>query len=66
MQSLNGIQMWRQRHGELLREAEMNRLAKAARSSLKRRYRLFSALGWELQHHSGRLSKRLRTLRYEI
>lgn len=63
MQGLNEFKTWRQRHEELLREAEMNRLAKAVRSGRKRRSRPFPALGWELRRYGGRLSNLLRALR---
>jgi hypothetical protein len=53
----------KQRHEELLREAEMNRRAKALRASRKRREGRRSALAWEIKRHAGSLLKLLRALR---
>lgn len=66
MQGQNELQLWRQRHEELLREAEMTRLARVAGSNKKRRARLLPALGWELQRCGGRISKLFRALRHAI
>ena len=59
MQGLNGLQMWRQHQEELLREAEMNRLARAAQSGRKRRSRPFPTLDGELRRYGGRLFRTL-------
>ena len=56
-------ELWKQRHKEMLREAEMNRQAKALRATGKRREGRRSALAWELRRQAGVLLKLLRTLR---
>lgn len=61
MQGLNELQVWRQRREELLREAEMNRLARTARPDRKKPGWI-TVLGWELQRYGGRISKLFRAL----
>ena len=55
-------QIWKQRHEELLREAEMNRQVRALLATGKRHADRRSALAWELRRHGGRFRKRLKTL----
>ena len=62
MQQMMDYQIWKQRHEELLREAEMNRQGRALLATGKRRAGRRSALAWELQRHPGRFRKRLKTL----
>ena len=61
MQGLNELQVWRQRREELLREAEINRLARMVRQDRKESGWI-TALGWELQGDGGRISKLFRAL----
>jgi hypothetical protein len=56
------FQTWKQRHQEMMREAEQNRLAKALRVSRKRRGQV-STLAWELNRAAGRLLKLLKHLK---
>ena len=60
MQQTIDYQLWKQRREELLREAEMNRQARALRATGKRRACRRSVLAWELKRHAGRLRKRLK------
>jgi hypothetical protein len=62
MHHLMGYQFAKQRHSELLREAERNRQVKALRTTGSRRAGRSSALTWELRRHGGVLLKLLRTL----
>ena len=62
MQQMMDYQIWKQRHEELLREAEMNRQVRALLATGKRRAGRRSALAWELRRHGGVLLKLLRTL----
>ncbi len=55
--------MWRQRHEELLREAELSRRAKVLRETRKRDAGRTTSLAWEIKRHAGRLLKVRRTLR---
>jgi hypothetical protein len=55
--------IWRQRHEELLREAELSRRAKVLRAARKRGAGRRSTLAWEIKRQAGRLLKFLRTLR---
>ena len=57
------LELAKQRREELLREAELNRRAKALRATRKRREGRRSALVWEMKRQAGRLLKLLRTLR---
>jgi hypothetical protein len=58
------LEVWKQRHEEMMREAEQDRLAKALRHSRKLRgASRASSLMWELKRIAGRLRKRLRSLR---
>jgi hypothetical protein len=63
MQQMMDCRIWKQRHEEPLREAEMNRQVKALRATGKRRASRSSAMAWELRRHAGVLLKLLRTLR---
>lgn len=65
MQSLNELQIWRQRHEELLHEAEIERLARAIRPD-REKFRPLPALVWELQRCGGRISKLFRASRHTI
>ncbi len=54
------FEIWKQRREEMVREVEMNRLAKALRASRKRRAVVDAtnrtlALTWELKRVAGRL-----------
>jgi hypothetical protein len=52
------LQMWRQHREEKMREAEQSRLARALRSSRRRRGPGWaSGLTWELERIAGRLRK---------
>jgi hypothetical protein len=55
--------IWRQRHEELLREAELSRRAKVLRAARKWGAGRRSTLAWEIKRQAGRLLKFLRTLR---
>jgi hypothetical protein len=57
------LELAKQRHEELLREAEMNRRARALRATRKRREGWRSALVWEIKRNAGSLLKSLRALR---
>ena len=64
MQQMMDFQFAKQRHGGLLREAEMNRQARALRATRRQGTGRRSALVWEVKRQSGRLLKFLRrTLR---
>ena len=60
MQQTIDYQLWKQRREELLREAEMNRQARALRATGKRGAGRRSVLAWELKRHAGRFRKRLK------
>ncbi len=62
MQQMMDYQIWKQRHEELLREAEIYRQVRALLATSKRRAGRRSALAWELKRHAGRFRKRLKTL----
>jgi hypothetical protein len=57
------FEIWKQRHAEMLREAEQDRLAKELRAARRRRASAsrLSALSWKLKRYAGRLRKLLRT-----
>jgi hypothetical protein len=63
MREMMSLELARQRREELLREAEMNRRAKALRAARKRGAGRRSTLAWEIKRQAGRLLKPLRTLR---
>jgi hypothetical protein len=63
MHNMMSSELAKQRHEELLREAEMNRQARALRKTREGRYGRRSALAWETKRQAGRLLKLLRTLR---
>ena len=60
MQQMMDFQFAKKRHEELLREAEMNRQARALRATGKRGAGRRSVLAWELKRHAGRFCKRLK------
>jgi hypothetical protein len=60
MQPMMDFQFVKKRHEELLREAEMNRQARALRATGKRGAGWRSVLAWELKRHAGRFRKRLK------
>lgn len=62
MNGLNDFNVWRQRQEELLKEARMNRLAKASRPQ-RSRHRPIRTLLQKLKHSSEKFSKLLRRLR---
>jgi hypothetical protein len=62
MHEMMDFQLANQRREELLREAELNRQAKALWAARKRRYGRRSALVWEMKRQAGRLLKLLRVL----
>jgi hypothetical protein len=53
-------QLAKQHREEMLREVELNRLAKALQATRKRRDRRRSTLVWEMKRQAGRLLKLLR------
>jgi hypothetical protein len=63
MQEMMDLQLLKQRREEMLREAELNRQAKALWALGKGRARRRSALVWETNRHAGRLFKLLRFMR---
>jgi len=63
MHEMMSLELAKQRREELLREAELNRRAKAVRATRKRRDGRRSALVWEVKRHAGGLLKLLRVLR---
>ena len=63
MHDLIRLELATQRHEELLREAEMNRRARALRATRKWREGWRSALVWEIKRYAGSLLKSLRALR---
>ena len=60
MHEMMSLELLKQRHEELLREAEMNRQARALRATGKRRAGRRSALESELKRRVGRFRKRLK------
>ena len=65
MTGFNDFEFWRQHHEELLREAEMNRLAQAALSNRKKKLQQASATDRKLQRYDGQLSRLLHTLTHK-
>ena len=64
MHEMMGLELLKQRHEELLREAEINRQARALRATGKRGAGRNSTLAWEIKRLVGSLLKLLRrTLR---
>jgi hypothetical protein len=63
VQEMMDYQIWKQRHEELLREAELSRRAKALRAARRRGAGRRPTLAWEIQRQAGRILKSLRTLR---
>jgi hypothetical protein len=60
MQEMMDFQLVKQRREEMLREAELNRRAKALRATRERHASQRPALVWEIKRHAGRLLKFLR------
>jgi hypothetical protein len=60
MHEMSDLQLAKQRHEELLREAEMGRQARALRAARKRRAVRGSTLIWEVKRQAGRFFKLLR------
>ena len=59
------FEIWKHRHEEMVREAELSSLAKSLRRSRERRSPgRTSPLVWELKKIAGRLRKLLRTIRW--
>jgi hypothetical protein len=63
MHEMMTLELAKQRHEELLREAELSRRAKVLREARKRDAGRTTPLAWEIKRHAGRLLKFLRTLR---
>ena len=63
MREMMSLQLAEERRGEMLREAELSRRAKALRATCKGRDGRRSALVWEAKRHLGRLLKLLSALR---
>jgi hypothetical protein len=59
MHEMMSLELAKQRREELLREAELNRRAKALRATRKRRDGRRSALVWEVKRYAGGLLKLL-------
>ena len=60
MHEMMDFQLAKRRREEVMREVELNRLAKALRAARKRRTGRGSAVVWEMKRHAGRLLKFLR------
>jgi hypothetical protein len=60
MHEMMTLELAKQRREELLREAELGRLAKALRAARKRGAGRRSALVWEMKRYAGGLLKLLR------
>ena len=58
-----GLELAKQRREEVMREVELDRLAKRVRATRKRRAGRGSALVWEVKKQAGRLLKLLRAMR---
>ena len=63
MHEMMSIELAKQRREQLLREVELNRLAKRVRATRKRGAGRRSALVWEMKRQAGGLLKLLRTMR---
>ncbi len=57
------LELAKQRREEVMREVELDRLAKRLRATRKRRAGRRSALVWEMKRQAGRLLKLLRAMR---
>ena len=57
------LELAKQRREEVMREVELERLAKRLRAARKRRAGRRSALVWEMKRQAGRLLKLLRAMR---
>ena len=57
------LELAKQRREEVMREVELERLAKRLRAVRKRRAGRRSALVWEMKRQAGRLLKLLRAMR---
>ena len=62
MHEIMDSQLWKQRREEVMREVELNRLAKALRAAHKRHAGWRSTLVWEIERQAGRLLKLLRRI----
>ncbi len=62
MHEMMDSRIWKQRREEVMREVELDRLAKALRATRKRRDGWRSALAWEIERRAGRLLKFLRRI----
>ena len=62
MHEIMDSQLWKQRREEVLREVELNRLAKALRAAYKGHASRRSTLVWEIERQAGRLLKFLRRI----
>jgi hypothetical protein len=63
MREVMDAELVRQRHEELLREAQTHRRAKALRAARRRRAGERPALAWEIKRHVGSLLKPFRVSR---
>jgi hypothetical protein len=63
MHEMMDYQIWQQRREEMLREVELNRLAKRVWAARKLRAGRRSDLVWEMKSHTGRRLKLLRILK---
>ena len=62
MREMTSLELAKQRHEEMLRQAESRRQAKALRETRKRGAGRRSALAWEMKRQAGRFLKFLRAL----
>ena len=58
-----GLELAKQRREEVMREVELDSLAKRVRATRKRRAGRRSALVWEVKKQAGRLLKLVRAMR---
>ena len=63
MHEMMDSRIWKQRREEVMREVELNRLAKRVRATRKLRAGRRSAVVWEMKRYAGGLLKLLRALR---
>ena len=62
MHEMVDYHIWKERRAEVVREVELDRLAKRVRAARKGRAGRTSLLAWELKRGAGRFLKFLRTL----
>ena len=60
MHEMMDYQLWKQRREEVMREVELNRLAKALQAACKWGAGRRSALAWEMKRYAGSILKLLR------